>query len=402
MNKYKLAFLFVLQYYRMLSSILRLFAKKSPQASGVLYLSAFFPENSGYHWRAKKWADELQQYGIQANIMHALEEHEYYSLLKQNHTKFLMHYLRKRFWQVVNSRKFEIVIVRRELLLFNDYGNLFLEKLLLKIHPNAILDFDDDLSAAKSQPKTITNRYARILGEHGDKFNETLKRYNKFIVASGYLKNRIMDQNKKAGAESICVIPTCVDYDRYPPKEYPVNFEKLTFGWIGGDHNYYLLDLILPILDLLSETYTFKLLIIGGTPYHRQTKFEIEFRKWDLRSEVENLYAIDIGLMPLTNDSESMGKGGFKLIQYMGLGIVSIASPVTINKEIISNGIDSLLAMSSEEWKIAFEKVLSGEIDLVTMGKSARQKIERNYTFNAKKKLYLEFIERVRNSRNMV
>ncbi len=376
--------------------------KKVRKKGQILYLAAFYPENSGYHWRAKKWASEFEQNGFSITILNALNENEFKQLYKENFNLFLIQFLRRRFKQIIQSRKYETVIVQRELLIFNDYGNLFLEKFLLKIHPNAILDFDDDLSAAKNQPKEITNWFGKIMLENGDKFNSTLKMYKHFIVASAYLKNRVIEQNLNITPENICVIPTCVDYDEYPIKDYSTLKKNITLGWIGGDHNYYLLDLLLPILDKLSENYSFKLLVIGGSPYNRQTKFVSEFRKWNLNSEVQDLNSIDIGLMPLTDDAESRGKGGFKLIQYMGLGIVSIAAPITINKEIITHGYDSFLAMSGEEWESTLEKILKGEVDLIEMGKNARQKIERNYTFNAKKKKYIEFIERVRNSGNLV
>ena len=51
-----------------------------------------------------------------------------------------------RFFQVLSCISDDTVIVRRNLLIYNDYGNLFLDKLLLSFHPNVILDFDDDLS----------------------------------------------------------------------------------------------------------------------------------------------------------------------------------------------------------------------------------------------------------------
>ena len=37
-----------------------------------------------------------------------------------------------------------MVIVRREILLYNDYGNLFFEKWMRKVHKNLLLDVDDD------------------------------------------------------------------------------------------------------------------------------------------------------------------------------------------------------------------------------------------------------------------
>ena len=82
----------------------------------------------------------------------------------------------------------------------------------------------------------------------------------------------------------------CVDYNNYTPKKYQNNVTKLVFGWIGGNHNYKLLDSIIPILDTLSYSYDFKLVVIGGDVYKKDVNFEIEFFPWSLDTEIENLY----------------------------------------------------------------------------------------------------------------
>jgi glycosyltransferase involved in cell wall biosynthesis len=360
-----------------------------------LYLAAFFPGNAGYHWRVQKWMDELNNAEKKVTVSFPLAEQEFKFLVANDHQKFLIKTLKRRFWQVVHSGCFETVIVRRELLVFNDYGNLFLEKLLLKIHPNAILDFDDDLSAAKKQPKEITNLYGKLLREHGDKFNESLQRYKWFIVASEFLKNRVLEQNKKISEDAICVIPTCVDYDQYEAKQYPEKSSQLTIGWIGGDYNYPLLEPVFKVLDELANQFDFSFLVIGGSPIQRQTKFPLMFTPWSLKTEIIDLKKIDIGVMPLLDDDESRGKGGFKLLQYMGLGIVSIASPITINKDIVLHSENSFLANSREEWKEIFESMLKNEVDFVKIGIKARQRILSNFTFKSNNSKYIQFLNRV-------
>lgn len=376
--------------------------KPKKKKYSVLYLAAFFPENAGYHWRVHKWREELEKKGNKVNVLFALNETEFKTLLAQNHYKFLITFLRRRFWQVIHARNYETVIVRREILLFNDYGNLFLEKLLHKFHPKAILDFDDDIAAAKEQPKIITNWYGKLMKENGNKFNETLRLYSYFMVASNYLKKKVLSENKNIDSNNICVIPTCVDYNIHKPKEYSNNQNNITFGWIGGDYNYHLLDPIWPILNELSQQFTFSFIVIGGSPITVETKFPLHFIKWSIDTEVESLKKIDIGIMPLTNDLESKGKGGFKLLQYMGLGIVSIASPITINLDIIENENNALFAQTNQEWEEKFKLILSNQISLDTISANARRRIESKFTFQSNHKKYLEFINYVRNSGNLV
>lgn len=364
--------------------------------NSIVYFENFPFENAGYQYRSEKWCLIFKQSGFQVSIYTLFNDKVVFDEKFESKYTSVVHFLIlwKRFYQIISSMKFESVVVRRELLFQNDYGNLFFEKLLLKIHPNAILDFDDDLSAAKNQPKKITNWYGKLMQENGDKFNESLKLYKHFIVASDHLKQRVLEQNKNFSESYICVIPTCVDYDKYPSKKYSIDIDKINFGWIGGAHNYFLLDQLIPLLEKLSSTFQFKLLVIGDGKYERKTSFSIENRIWNLKTEVKDLMDIDIGLMPLDSSERSKGKGGFKLIQYMGLGIVSVASRITINEQIVDDGVNSFLAESTEDWEKILVKILQKKIDLKEMGAKARKKIERNFTFKANELNYLDFIRK--------
>jgi len=385
---------FVTYFYRFLTFILPIFISKKSAKDGILFLENFPIENAGYQYRAKKWVDIFNNENLNAEVVTLFEDKNDFEQQFKNDdvTLFFIKSIRKRFKQCLYARKFHAVVVRRELLMFNDYGNLFMDKFLLKIHPNAILDFDDDISAAKKQPKRITNIYGKLLLEDGNKFNNTLRLYKRFIVASDYLKQKVLAENPNILEENVLVIPTCVDYNQYPIKEYPQKIEQIVFGWIGGDHNYFLLDSLLPVLNKLAKDYDFKLIVIGGAKYDRNTDFPIEFIPWSLDTEVENLYKIDVGLMPLKDDARSRGKGGFKLIQYMGLGIVSVASAITINREIISHNYDSFLYDNEQELIAILEAILANKILLSKVGYRARQKIEHNYTFKSVQESYINFI----------
>lgn len=374
-----------------------IFINKSPERynKSVLFLPAFFSENAGYNWRVAKWVECFAKEGYKVSANEATNNKEFYDLTKNNHSLFLCKYLHRRFWQTVKSRKFETVIVRRELLIFNDYGNLFLEELLLKIHPNAVLDFDDDLSAAKQQPYKVENWKAKIMMENGDKFNETLKSYKYFIVASEFLKKRVLGENKQIAPGNVIVIPTCVDYDKYPSKEYPSTNKVFTFGWIGGDHNYTLLDHLLPYFNKLSTEYKFRLLVIGRTLYKREVDFTIDFIPWSLESEVGSIKEMDVGLMPLQKGAIANGKAGFKLIQYMGLGVPGIASAITVNREIIHHGVDSFLIEDDGEWIQLFKSILENQYDLAKIGESARLKILNDYSFKSFSGEYVNFIKEI-------
>jgi glycosyltransferase involved in cell wall biosynthesis len=394
----KIKFLLVFYFIFLKVKLCYMFcAKRSKQNKSILFIENFPVESSGYQYRAEKWAQFFRLEGKRADVVTLYEDRDafYDAFYSPNTSKMLIDTLLKRYKQVLSSRNYETVVVRRELLWFNDYGNLFMDKLLLKFHPNAIIDFDDDIAAAKNQPKEIKNWHGRLLFENGNKFNDTLRLYKRFIVASEYLKNRVLDENHTINDDAICVIPTCVDYDKYSVKNYPTKHEKFVLGWIGGSHNYKQLDLILPLLNKLADKYSFELLVIGGKEYVRDTNFELKFIPWSLVHEVSDMFKIDVGLMPLNDDKITRGKGGFKLLQYMGLGIVSIASPITINQEIVHHGFNSFLCKNDDEWEETFENIFNGQVDLFKIGEQARKTICERYTFNACFPRYKQFLEKL-------
>lgn len=374
-----------------------LFIKQSTRTNKntILYLENFPIENAGYQYRAMKWAELLQKKGYKVDVWTLIEDRqEFETKIKQKpFVRFLAFSLKLRLKQILASRNYETVIVRRELLWYNDYGNLFMDKLLLKIHPNAILDFDDDIAAAKGQPRPAKSLFAKMLKMNGNKFNDSLRMYNRFIVASTYLKEKILQENPNVSSDQISVIPTCVDYDKYPPKVYPEKVDKLTFGWIGSVNNYPQLDLLIPTLNKLSSDYSFRLLVIGGKEYNPQVNFDLVYKPWTLKDEIQNLYLIDVGLMPLEENAQTKGKGGFKLLQYMGLGIVSVASAVSINEEILDCEECGFLARSKEEWEKILSEILKQKIDLSTYGANARKRIEKHFTTNSAFSKYETFLK---------
>ena len=391
-----MSFIIFQSFYLLMVNWLRIFSKPSSykKKKSILYLENFPVENAGYQYRAAKWAELLRKEGYQVDIWTLFENKTEFEqkLGIKPFSKFLMVALKKRYKQILASRNYETVIVRRELLFFNDYGNLFMDKLLVKFHPNAILDFDDDISEAKKQPRKITNLFGKIMLEDGNKFNNTLRLYSRFIVASNYLKDKVLKENKDLNQNSIWIIPTCVDYNKYAPKLYPKNIEEPTLGWIGGNHNYFLLDTIIPILNNLASHHKFQLLVIGGNKYSSKTNFPINFKKWSIHDEINDIREIDIGLMPLDNSARSKGKGGFKLIQYMGMGVTSVASKVTVNRKIVKNKFNSFLVESEEEWLNVLKNIFERKYDLDKIGKEARKTICDYYTFDSNIDNYLKFL----------
>lgn len=388
-------YLFVaLYFYRFLAWICGVFMRRQNASDGVLFLENFPIENAGYQYRAGKWKTEFEKNGLRCEVWTLIKDKEEFDKLTETPSRFMTIAMRKRFRQCIYSRRYNTVIVRRELLLYNDYGNLFMDRFLLKIHPNVILDFDDNISAAKREPRNITSLYAKLMQEDGNKFNDSLRVYKRFVVGSNYLKEKVLSENKSIEGDAVLVVPTCVDYDEYPAKVYDDGAPEIVLGWIGGNHNLHYLDMLVEQLNRLATDYKFKFVVVAGRDYENtEAKFRIENQRWSLDSEKDLIRSFDVGLMPIEDNIVGRGKCGFKLLQYMGLGVVGVATNVTVNGEIIEDGKNGFLVKpDNSNWYDVLKKVLSLQANLSDIGKTARQTVEDRYSFSANVGRYMDFV----------
>ena len=131
------------------------------------------PANAGYEYRVARWAEILEGAGFRVDIDCVFDHEQFWSWVEENDPRLYLIPARHRLRRILASGRYGSVIVGREVLLWNDYGQLLLERLLLAIHPNAILDIDDDLGAAKGEPRR-SGLYGRLVGEHPSKFSASL------------------------------------------------------------------------------------------------------------------------------------------------------------------------------------------------------------------------------------
>jgi glycosyltransferase involved in cell wall biosynthesis len=184
-------------------------------------------------------------------------------------------------------------------------------------------------------------------------------------------------------------IPTVVDtegrYNRLKEhKEGPV-----TIGWTGSHSTLPYLDQIMPALQALQETHPFRFLVIAD----KQPELPLQnwsFSPWNATTEIPDLLQIDIGVMPLTADPWSEGKCGFKLIQYLSLGIPAVASPVGVNALILEHGVNGFVASNEEAWIQSLKTLIEDWQLRQRFGASGREKMVREYSIASQRKQFLK------------
>jgi glycosyltransferase involved in cell wall biosynthesis len=106
----------------------------------------------------------------------------------------------------------------------------------------------------------------------------------------------------------------------------------------------------------------------------------VEHVPWTAEGEAAALVRGDIGIAPTPCDPWTLGKCGFKIVQYMAAGLPVIASPVGANAEIVCDGETGFLPESLDVWPALIAK-LAGDVALrARMGEAGRRRVESNYS----------------------
>ncbi len=276
-------------------------------------------------------------------------------------------------WQDLTALKRwspDVVVLEREI--FSD-PTVDVEQALRQICKRLVLDIDDGLF---------------VLNRH--KFEVLCGLCDHVIAGNELLAIRARSINPR-----VTVIPTCVDLERYvgedqiPNLKPQISNDSLILGWTGTAANIEYLEVLRQPLKQLSREFSIELRVIAesGRPL-RQLKFECEginthFIQWSAASEIADLQAFDIGLMPMPDTDWTRYKCGLKVLQYMALGIPAVASPVGVNSEIIRHGVTGWLATSSDEWTFLLRQLLSSPNHRTSVLAAARRTVEERYSIAA-------------------
>jgi glycosyltransferase involved in cell wall biosynthesis len=217
------------------------------------------------------------------------------------------------------------------------------------------------------------HRSAIVRAVYGGKIARVIAGAAHVVAGSRYLA-----QYARVHNQSVEVIPTVVDTDEYSAAQARAD-GPFCVGWIGSPSTaLYLPAALEPIHEFFAGRRARLRLIGSGALAIRG--IEPEIVAWRRESEVEELRALDVGIMPLPDDPWSRGKCGYKLIQYMACGLPVVASPVGANRDIVEHGVDGFLATTPDEWRAALGALQADPALRKAMGEAGRRKVEERYS----------------------
>lgn len=260
----------------------------------------------------------------------------------------------------------------------NKYNIVFLQKRLLSAISSYILrlnskllffDFDDSIMFRDSKQD---NFYSSIRRR---RFRRIVRMSDMIIAGNKYLKDHAEKYNNH-----VIIIPTPIDMERYKPKIYRKNQINITLGWIGSSSTLFYLKKLRDVLDNLYEENQNVRLKIVADQFFNCKKIPVNKKIWRYEDEIEDLHSFDIGLMPLTDDLWTRGKCGFKLLQYMAVGLPVICSPVGVNKEIVQHGVNGFWAKDEKDWFEIILKLMDNLNLRKEIGEKAIETVKERYS----------------------
>lgn len=259
------------------------------------------------------------------------DENKNIKWLLNNIIYYIIMLLRVTYYLVIdNIRKPEYLIVSK--CFCPKYTPIFLKFLIRRImrSTTAYWDFDDYIIESGE----ISKSQAAILEKYS----------KKIIVTSEFLKSTIKPEYRN----KVILLPT-TDGDMQGFNERELKkLRRSTFNkeirlvWVATSGNIPHLTKVLPALDkaakIVQEKLNKKLVltIVCNKPVISNTQnLNIVNIMWTRERAIEEIYKAHIGIMPLVYTEYALGKGGFKLVQYISTGLPVVASDVGFNKEVV-------------------------------------------------------------------
>jgi len=137
--------------------------------------------------------------------------------------------------------------------------------------------------------------------------------------------------------------------------------------------------------ELLARGYEFVVKLVGARNLDTLDLGPVPLirRLWNVANEMAELQSFDVGIMPLKDSPWDRGKCGFKVLQYMAVGVPSVASPIGANAEIIVDGKNGFLAGSQEEWVEKLALLIKDRGLRRQLGARGRATVEEQYSVQA-------------------
>jgi glycosyltransferase involved in cell wall biosynthesis len=349
----------------------------------VLALASYPIEAASTRYRVAQFIEPLAEQGITLTVHPFLDSRLLSSLYNRAELPRTVLGLTgaalRRLGVLWQAQRADVLFVQREAMMF---GPPLVEWLAMRVgRCPMVLDIDDATYVSYLSPT-----YGRW-GSAVKWFSKTndLIRWAKIVTCG----NRAIAEYVTAQGRQATIVPTVVDTKRFRPRAESrtetnagTNGDEVpVIGWVGTHSTYQYLASVFPALQRLAEVHRFRLRVVGaGREEINIPGVEVENLAWNLEREIADFQSFDIGLYPIVEDDWSVGKSGFKSVQYMAVGVPFVTTPVGACAEIGTPDVTHLFATTEDEWFEALSKLLADKTLRRRMGAAGREHAIEHYT----------------------
>jgi glycosyltransferase involved in cell wall biosynthesis len=334
-------------------------------------------------FRVELFLPALEEVGIRYKLQAFIDEKTWKILYKKGYFfsktwGILKGFIKRAAFVFFTAPFCQYIFVHREA---SPVGPPFFEWWLAKVlRKKIIYDFDDAIWMANTVTPNPIVDWIRACW----KIKYICRWSYKIAGGNDYLCSYARKYNHK-----VFLIPTSLDTcKKFSQLKQHSGNKPLTIGWTGSHTTMNYLNMIWPILQKLEAKYQFDFLVISNKKPDFFLK-SLKFLKWNEQTEIADLLRIDIGIMPVFQDAFSQGKCGFKIIQYMSLGIPAVASPVGVNENIIEHNVNGFLCHNDDEWYEKLSLLLDSWSLRDELGLMGRKKIVETFSLKANEGKFL-------------
>ncbi len=291
----------------------------------------------------------------------------------------------KRLRDLFYIKKYDVVYVH---LWVTPLGLPIFEWLTKKLAKKLIYDIDDMVFL-----NNVSEANKIVLPLKGSRKIIKLMIYADQIITTTPTLGRFIRKYNK----HITLIPSTVDTEKYKIKQDYTLHNPPVIGWSGSHSTSKYLKILEPVfVNLYNSNIDFQVLVIGDEDFNfSNSNIPLTKVAWDINTEINYLYQIDIGLHPLEDERWIYGKLGAKTLIYMSLGIPTIASANGNNFYIISDSVNGFLVPINDIdlWESRIMQLLNDKELREKIGKKGRESVEKYYSLEANKDKYLSILE---------
>ncbi len=287
------------------------------------------------------------------------------------HADYFLERALQRMGQVFQAQRYDLVVLEYELLPYLPFG---FEVILKRLRPKLVTLFDDAVHTVYAgHPR----RLVRLMCGH--KIQQVIQLSARVIVWNKYLAEYASRFNP-----NVAFVHTAIDVRRYRLRcdqdQSPDG--RVVIGWMGTPNSFPYLSALEDVFRNLVNRHPLELRVVSSLDY-QSSNIPVSNRRWSMDSEVDALCSFDIGIMPLADTPWTRGKSSYKAVQYMGVGIPLVCSPVGAAGDIVQDGVNGFWAATSEQWIEKLDRLIENPELRRRQGLAGRQLVEEKYSVQA-------------------